>query len=56
MAENLIKVPVKGILKNSTSFEGTSSAASKWYEEFSYYFIILENSIFLFISILNIIF
>lgn len=25
MAENLMKVPVKGILKNSTSFEGSSS-------------------------------
>ncbi|EFX75109.1 protein phosphatase inhibitor 2-like isoform X2 [Daphnia pulex] len=38
MAENLMKVPVKGILKNSTSFEGSSSTkgsanrGAKWDE------------------------
>jgi len=55
MAENLIKVPVKGILKNSTSFEGTSTAASKWYGKFSYWFInyIYSLWIFSFIYILN---
>ncbi|KAK4027835.1 hypothetical protein OUZ56_016976 [Daphnia magna] len=38
MAENLMKVPVKGILKNSTSFEGSTSSkgstnrGAKWDE------------------------